>query len=143
MSTSCGGCRYCNFPYRAKPPVKVNGKYKEKLFKSKEDVWSVIDLLLQETEDLNKIRGNDYDPVSNLVSQIPFFTCYNHVVEPEYFKLVNKYVYCIETSTPAHPGSYGEQPASWIRQFFLIKNAFAKKEKQMHDKVKREAKIGK
>ena len=75
-------------------PIKIDGDYPEKVFESKDDIWEVVDLL-------------------------------------------------IETGTPAYPGSYGEQPANWIRHFFLIKNALAKQEKKMHEDMRRKAKIGK
>ena len=90
---------------------------------------------------LNKQKGSNFDPIANVITQIPFFGCYNHIREPKYLKLVNKYVYCTETGTPAHTGGYGDQPATWVEYFFIIKNALAKKEKQMHDKMNREAKI--
>ena len=141
MSDGCGGCQYCEFPYKATPPIKIDGAYKERVFESKDDVWEVIDLLLQETKTLNKQKGKDFDPIANVITQIPFFGCYNHIRESKYLKLVNKYVYCTETGTPAHTGGYGDQPATWVEYFFIIKNALAKKEKQMHDKMNREAKI--
>tara|TARA_R100001230_G_C5686218_1_gene195580 strand:+ start:1415 stop:1759 length:345 start_codon:yes stop_codon:yes gene_type:complete len=112
-------------------------------FESAEDVWHIVDLLLKETESLNNRDGSEYDPIANAIAQIPFFACSNHLVEPKYLKLLNKYVYCKETGVPPYPGTYGEQPASWVRQFFLIKNALAKKEKLALDKARREAKRGK
>ena len=124
-------------------PIKIDGYYPEKVFESKDDIWEVVDLLIEETNNLNKQKGSDFDPISNVVSQIPFFGCPNHLIEPKYLKLLNQYLYCIETGTPAYPGSYGEQPASWIRHFFLIKSALAKQEKQMHEEMRRKAKIGK
>ncbi len=140
MSESCGGCQYCEFPYKAQLPVKVNGNYEIREFKSKEDIWSVIDLIIEETIELNKVQGNEFDITSNVKAQIPFFTCFNHIRDKKYTKLINRYVYSIETGTPAYKGSYGEQPAKWIEYFFIIKHALAKKEKDMYDKVKNEAK---
>ena len=140
MSESCGGCQYCEFPYEAQLPVKVNGNYEIREFKSKEDIWSVIDLIIEETIELNKVQGNEFDITSNVKAQIPFFTCFNHIRDKKYTKLINRYVYSIETGTPAYKGSYGEQPAKWIEYFFIIKHALAKKEKDMYDKVKDEAK---
>ena len=140
MSESCGGCQYCEFPYEAQLPVKVNGNYEIREFKSKEDIWSVIDLIIEETIELNKVQGNEFDITSNVKAQIPFFTCFNHIRDKKYTKLINRYVYSIETGTPAYKGSYGEQPAKWIEYFFIIKHALAKKEKDMYDKVKNEAK---
>jgi len=53
-------------------------------------------------------------------------------------KLLNKYLYCTETGTPAHSGSYGEQPARWVQYFFIIKNAMAKKQKMIQEKAKKD-----
>ena len=143
MSESCGGCNYCKFPYKATPPIKIDGAYEERLFNSKDDVLDIVHLLMGETRRLNMEKNQDFDPVSSVLSQIPFFTCPNHIREPKYLKLLNKYIYCTETGTPAKTGGFGEQSAKWVEYFFLIKNALAKKEKQMHDKLKREAKSGK
>jgi len=140
MSNSCGGCQYCEFPYKATLPIRIDDNYPEKVFESKEDIWEVIDLLLKETKTLNKQKGSEFDPIANVISQIPFFGCYNHIREPKHLKLINKYIYCTETGTPAHTGGYGDQPATWVEYFFIIKNALAKKEKQLHDKMNRKAK---
>ena len=37
---------------------------------------------------------------------------------------------------PPYEGAYGNQPALWVETYFLIKSAFAKKEKSMIDKTK-------
>ena len=142
MSNSCGGCKYCKFPYKAQLPIKVNGKYKVKEFNSKKDVWEVIDLLIKETVELNKVQGNEFDITSNVKAQIPFFTCFNHIRNQEHLNLINRYVYCTETGTPAYNGAYGEQPSKWIEYFFIIKHALAKKEKSIYDNMKQEVKNG-
>ena len=49
-------------------------------------------------------------------------------------------LYCIETNTPAYSGSYGEQPTRWVQYFFIIKNALAKKQNMIQEKMQREAK---
>jgi hypothetical protein len=139
LSDNCGGCQYCNFPYKAQLPIKVNGKYKKKHFNSKKDVWEVIDLLIEETIILNKVKGNNFDITTNVFSQIPFFTCFNHIRDNKYIKLINRYIYSIETSTPAYSGAYGEQPFKWVEYFFIIKHALAKKEKQEYEKMKQGA----
>ena len=76
----------------------------------------------------------------SIISQIPFFTCINHIRDEKYIKLLNKYLYCTETGTPAHSGSYGEQPARWVQYFFIIKNAMAKKINSVKEKAKKEKK---
>ena len=139
MSDGCGGCQYCDFPYEAQLPVKTDKGYEKRTFNNKDDVWAVIDLIAKETKSFNKKKGKEFDVTLSIISQIPFFACMNSVRDKEYLKLLNKYLYCTETGTPAYLGSYGEQPARWVEHFFIIKNALAKKEKQMHDKIKREA----
>ena len=76
--------------------------------------------------------------VKSIASQISFFTCFNHIRDEKYLKLLNKYLYCIETGTPAHKGSYGEQPARWVQYFFIIKNAMAKKMNNVKEKAKKD-----
>ena len=139
MSDGCGGCPYCEFPYDAKLPIATENGYETRTFKDVNDVWQVIDLLKEETINFNEQQGKTFDVTESLISQIPFFTCPNHFRDKKYLKLLNKYIYCLETGTPAHKGDYGEQPAKWVEYFFIIKNALAKKEKRMRDKATREA----
>jgi len=138
LSDSCGGCPYCEFPYEAQIPVKTENGYETREFKSQDDVWVVIDLITQETIKFNKEKGKEFDVVKSIASQIPFFTCFNHIRDKKHLKLLNKYLYCIETGTPAHNGGYGEQPARWVQYFFIIKNAMAKKQNMMQEKAKKD-----
>ena len=91
---------------------------------------------------MNKETGNEFDVNTSVSSQLPFFACLNHIRDSRYLKLLHKYLYCTETGTPAYSGSYGEQPARWVEHFFIIKNSLAKKERQMQEKARREAKNG-
>ena len=138
MSDSCGGCPYCEFPYEAQLPVKSENGYETRNFKTQDDVWAVIDLIAQETKSFNEEKGKEFDVVKSIVSQIPFFTCFNHIRDEKYLKLLNKYLYCIETGTPAHSGDYGDQPARWVQYFFIIKNAMAKKMNNVKEKAKKD-----
>ena len=142
MSDSCGGCHYCEFPYEAQIPVKTENGYETREFKSQDDIWVVIDLITQETKKVNEEQGMSFDVNSSIIAQIPFFTCTNHLRDRKYIKILNRYLYCTATGTPAYSGSYGEQPAKWVQYFFLIKNALAKKEKSMIEKAKQGAKNG-
>ena len=139
MSDGCGGCSYCEFPYDAKLPIATENGYETRTFENVNDVWQVIDLLREEAINFNEQQGKSFDIVESIIAQIPFFTCLNHIRNDKYLKLINKYLYCTETGTPAHKGDYGEQPAIWVEYFFIIKNALAKKEKRMRDKATREA----
>ena len=140
MSDGCGGCSYCEFPYEAQLPVKTENGYETRKFKSQDDIWAVIDLIALETKEFSKKQGRDFDVTKSIATQIPFFACLNKVRDDKYLKLMNKYIYCTETNTPAHTGDYGEQPARWVQYFFIIKNALAKKQKMLQDKMQREAK---
>ena len=53
---------------------------------------------------------------------------------------VARYLYCEKFNTPAYPGSYGEQPYKWIQKANIIRNGFAKLEKQQIDKAKQNGK---
>ena len=141
MSDGCGGCPYCEFPYDATLPIATKNGYETRTFKDVNDVWQVIYLLKEEVINFNEQQGKSFDIVESMIAQIPFFTCLNHIRDEKYLKLINKYIYCIETGTPAHKGDYSEQPARWVDYFFIIKNALAKKEKRMRDKATREANI--
>jgi len=138
LSDGCGGCQYCEFPYEAQIPVNTGNGYETREFISQDDVWAVIDLIAQETERFNKEKGKEFDVAKSIASQIPFFGCFNHIRDEKYLKLLNKYLYCTETGTPAYSGSYGDQPARWVQYFFIIKNAMAKKQNQLTEKAKKD-----
>jgi hypothetical protein len=138
LSDSCGGCQYCEFPYEATIPVNTGNGYETREFESQDDVWAVIDLIAQETKNFNEEQGKDFDLAKSIRSQIPFFTCFNHIRDEKYLKLLNKYLYCTETGIPAHNGCYGEQPARWVQYFFIIKNAMAKKQNMIQEKAKKD-----
>ena len=140
MSDGCGGCQYCDFPYEAQLPVKTENGYETREFQSQDDIWAVIDLIAQETKEFSEKQGKEFDVTKSIVTQIPFFACLDQVKDDKYLKLMNKYVYCTETNTPAYSGSYGKQPARWVQYFFIIKNAIAKKQNMIQDKMRREAK---
>ena len=48
-------------------------------------------------------------------------------------KDIQRYIYCKEFGVPAYNGAYGEQPSKWVEKSFVIKNALAKKEKDLID----------
>ena len=138
MSDGCGGCPYCEFPYEAQIPVNTGNGYETREFRSQDDVWAVIDLIAQETKEFNEEKGKEFDVAKSIATQIPFFACFNHVRDENHLKLMNKYIYCTETGTPAHSGDYGEQPARWVQYFFIIKNAMAKKMNVIKEKAKQD-----
>jgi hypothetical protein len=104
-----------------------------------DDVWEVIWLLQEEVRESNA-NGTNFDEDKSIIAQLPFFTCTNHFYTKEISRDVERYTYCVNSGTPPFPGSYGEQPAKWVRRFIAIKNAFAKKEGMMISKAKQKAK---
>ena len=46
---------------------------------------------------------------------------------------IERYIYCEQFNVQPYPGSYGEQPAKWVRRAFIIKNTLAKKQKDQID----------
>ena len=61
LNDSCGGCRYESYPYKAQVPVMIDGKYETWEFKSDEDVWKVIELIIEETQKVNIQHGKNFD----------------------------------------------------------------------------------
>lgn len=108
----------------------VNGKREARTFKSKDDVWDVVDLLVSETRQVNEKQGKDFDIGSSIVSQLPFFGCPNSLLDHSLQKDIERYIYCEKFGVSPYAGSYGEQPQGWVRKSFLIKSAIAKKEKR-------------
>jgi len=135
----CGGCPYHQFPYKAQPPILIDGKRDFVTFTCKEDVWNVIDLLIKEVHENNE-KGKEFDISQSINAQLPFFTCRNHLLDMNIQKDINRYIYCSDFNTPPFKGSYGEQPSLWTQKAFVIKNAIAKKEKNLIEKTKKEKK---
>ena len=94
-------------------------------FESMQDVWDVVDLLIEEVKDHNS-KGKSFDVNSSVNAQLPFFTCKNLFYSKQYSKDIRKYVYCQDFNTPPYPGSYGEQPVLWLEKAIIIKNVLAK-----------------
>lgn len=81
-----------------------------------------------------------FDVDKTIVAQIPFFTCSNHFYNKEISRDIQRYSYCAENNVAPYPGTYGDQPAKWVRKFTAIKGAFAKKESIMISKSKKDMK---
>ena len=132
MAEGCGGCQYHEYPYKTEIPVLINGKRERRTFTCDEDVWEVIDLLIEEVKEQRE-TGKQFDIAASVNAQLPFFTCRNVIFDKELQKDIQRYVYCRESGVPPYKGSYNEQPAIWVEKFFIIKNTFAKKEKEQID----------
>ena len=138
MGNSCGGCQYCDFPYEAQLPIIVNDRREIRKFTSKDDVWDIIDLLIDEVHEINK-TGKNFDVAQSIVRQIPFFACSNIIFDKEIQKDIQRYLYCKDTNVPPYKGDYGNQPSLWVEKFFLIEEALAKYKKRIIDGNKKES----
>ena len=106
-------------------------------FVCKEDVYDVVDLLIQEVKDNNLKRGSEFDIAESVNAQLPFFACRNILLDKDIQKDIKRYIYCKELGVSPYDGDYGKHPAKWVDRFFVIKNSFAKLEKKYIAKAKR------
>ena len=136
LNDGCGGCQYESYPYKAQIPIRIDGKYNQKEFKSDEDVWEVIDLLIEEVEEFNIETGRDFDISESIVSQIPFFACKNILFDKEIQNDIQRYLYCEKFNVPPFKGDYSSQPCLWIEKAFLIRKYLAKLESREINKAK-------
>ena len=107
--------------------VPISG-HDRKEFKSDEDVFEIIKLLIEEAEEWN-LKGKEFDVAASVTKQLPFFCCQNSVLRTEFEKDIQRYIYCTETGINPYSGAYGDQPQRWIEKFFYLKTAFAQKSK--------------
>lgn len=131
---NCEGCPYHVYPYTAQSPVMENGKYITKEFRSDEDVWSVIDLIIKETKTVNKEQKKSFDIANSVSAQIPFFACINKVLNQKVQNDIARYVYCDKFKMPAYKGSYGDQPYRWVKKSIILGNIISKKQKKEAEK---------
>ncbi len=90
-------------------------------FTSDEDVWGVIDLLIEETEQANR-EGKSFNVAESIIAQFPFFACNNLILDKDAQKDIARYIYSKDFGISPYKGSYGEQPARWVEKTFIIKN---------------------
>ena len=136
LSDSCGGCPYESYPYKAQVPVKVDGKYETWEFKSNDDVFKVIDLIIEEVKEFNETGGKSFDISESVVSQMPFFACRNVLFDKDIQKDVQRYLYCEKFNVPPYEGGYNNQPCLWVEKAFLIRKYLAKLESREIKKAK-------
>ena len=134
MVEPCGGCRFHNFPYEAQMPVMIDGKYETRTFTCDEDVWEVINLIIEETKELNLKEQKDFSIANSIKSQLSFFACNNIVFDKDCQKDIQRYIYCDNFGIQPYNGAYGDQPGRWVQKSFIIKKAINKiKEKATSD----------
>ena len=90
-------------------------------FTSDEDVWNVIDLLIEETKEANR-EGKNFNIAESVMAQLPFFACNNLILNKDAQKDISRYIYSKDFGISPYKGSYGEQPQRWIEKSFTIKN---------------------
>tara|TARA_Y100000593_G_scaffold95130_1_gene200458 strand:- start:27749 stop:28141 length:393 start_codon:yes stop_codon:yes gene_type:complete len=90
------------------------------------DIWDYIENLKKESEEIiSRKNGKRFSVLLDIYEQLPFFLCKNYILDHDFQKDINQYVYCTSTSTPAFSGAYGEQPKIWIDKYYSIKEAIA------------------
>ena len=136
LNDGCGGCTYESYPYKAQLPVKIDGKYETWEFKSDDDVFKVVDLIIEETKEFNKTSGKSFDVSESVVSQMPFFACRNILFDRDIQKDVQRYLYCEKFNVPPYEGGYNKQPCLWVEKAFLIRKYLAKLESREIKKAK-------
>ena len=104
-----------------------------KEFTCDEDVWEVIDLLIEEVKVTNESSGKEFDVCQSVEAQISFFACKNVLYKKEYQDDIARYLYCKEFGVQPYEGDYSKHPAKWIDKAFIIKHAIAKKERKLRD----------
>ena len=127
---------YHTYPYKARIPILIDGKYETRTFTSKEDVYAVIDLLIEEVHQRNR-EGSSFNIAESVVKQLPFFTCTNVLLDKQAQKDISRYLYAENFGVPPYKGSYGEQPSKWIEKSFLIKKIIESKKTEAMNHGKR------
>ena len=103
-----------------------DGSYETRIFKNSDDVWEVVDLIIEETKMMNAKHEKSFDISASVQSQVPFFACQNFIFDKEIQQDIERYIYCENFKTPAYPGGYDDQPALWVQKSFIIKKAVNK-----------------
>ena len=104
----------------------VDGEYETRIFSCEEDVWDVVDLIIGETKEMNETTGKSFEVSGSVKSQLPFLACNNILLDKEFQKDIERYIYCENFKTPAYSGGYDDQPALWVQKSFIIKKAVNK-----------------
>lgn len=115
----------------------INGKRPTWTFNSDKDVWKVIDLIIEETKELNALKGKEFDIESSVQAQLPFFSCRSMVFNKKMQKDIQRYMYCEKFGTSPYKGNFGDQPCLWVDKVFIIKKSFAKLESKEIEKAKK------
>ena len=110
---------YHEYPYKARIPILIEGKYETRTFTSNDEVWNVIRLLIDETEE-NIKEGSNLHIAESVMAQLPFFACSSMIMDAEAQKDISRFMYARQFNISPYKGSYGEQPKKWIDKTFLL-----------------------
>ena len=112
---------YHEYPYKAQIPILIDGKYETRAFTSDDEVWDVIRLLIDETQEhINE--GSNLHIAESVMAQLPFFACGNMMIDNNAQKDITRFMYARQFNISPYRGSYGEQPKKWVEKSFLLNN---------------------
>tara|TARA_Y100000310_G_scaffold190891_1_gene190884 strand:+ start:213 stop:593 length:381 start_codon:yes stop_codon:yes gene_type:complete len=112
---------YHEYPYKAQIPILIDGKYETRTFTSDDEVWDVIRLLIDETQEhINE--GSNLHIAESVMAQLPFFACGNMMIDKNAQKDIARFMYARQFKISPYRGSYGEQPKKWVEKSFLLNN---------------------
>ena len=110
---------YHEYPYKARIPILIEGKYETRTFASNDEVWNVIRLLIDETQKYIE-EGSNLHIAESVMAQLPFFSCSNMLIDAKAQKDIKRFMYAKQFNTSPYKGSYGEQPKKWVDKTFLL-----------------------
>ena len=119
--------------------ILLTSKNKQVRINEIKDIWTYIDNLVDEAKENNK-NGKKFKLLLSIFEQLPFFVCVNNIIDYNCQKAIAKYVYCRDTGTAAHNGSYGEQPGLWMEKYYIIKDALNVREERLQQIARKKQK---
>jgi hypothetical protein len=120
---------YHTYPYKARIPILIDGKYETRMFTSNKDVEAIMELLVDEVKE-NNAKGSSFNIAESVVKQLPFFACPNVLLNSQAQKDISRYVYSQQFGINPYKGTYGEQPQKWVEKSFLIKSIIERKKSE-------------
>lgn len=120
---------YHTYPYKARIPILIDGKYETRMFTSNKDVEAIMELLVDEVKE-NNAKGSSFNIAESVVKQLPFFACPNVLLNSQAQKDISRYVYSQQFGISPYKGTYGEQPQKWVEKSFLIKSIIERKKSE-------------
>ena len=120
---------YHTYPYKARIPILIDGKYETRMFTSNDDVEAIMELLVDEVKE-NNAKGSSFNIAESVVKQLPFFACPNVLLNSQAQKDISRYVYSQQFGISPYKGTYGEQPQKWVEKSFLIKSIIERKKSE-------------